>query len=486
MKKIIFLFVVLCYSMCSSFAIDEQKNDDSIYYLNDCVNLAIQNSPVIKQAKYNLEIADKNVNIAKSEYFPTIGAYAYYNQFINSDKRFDDGYRKSMLPDVGVYLQQLIYDFGKTSSSVDMRKFNKISAQYEYDNAINETINRTKLAYFNTLEAMSAVDIEKNNVEISSQICNYTKKQYEKNATSLVDYQDALVHLIDAKMKLQKAENILMIALSDLQNTMYVDEIKDIKLKRINEYFYIDAYFHSDFLTENGDEFTYKRPANIPHGIDVKYDAMLKELPFTFEDAYKSATLKNPKLKALENTVIAMEKQLQYTKRDWFPVLAARVGYRHTNKYVSDIDARFNNQLKIDVTLDSSANIMKKKNEILRAKQIVYMAQNDIEKFKKDIYYNIQKSYNDILTAQKQIVNAKDKIESAAKTLQTVTRQYINNSNDVRYIELQNAKNNYNNAKLEYIAQLRYYSSSLAELEKATLIKIDYENISKNNNSNRI
>ena len=478
MKKIIILFVVLCFSVCSSFAVNEQTNDDKLYYLNDCVNLAIKNSPVIKQAKYNLEIADKNVNIAKSEYFPTIGAYVYYNQFINSEKRFDDGYRKAMLPDVGVYLQQLIYDFGKTSASIDMRKFSKISAQYEYDNAINEITNLTKLAYFNALEAMVAVEIEKNNVEISSQICDYTKKQYEKNATSLIDYQDALVHLADAKMKLQKAENILNIALSDLKNTMYVDDVKDIKLKRINEYFYTDAYFHPDFLSEENDKFSYKRPENIPHGIDVKYDAILKELPFTFEEAYQSATEKNPKLKALENTMLAMEKQLQYTKRNWFPVLAARVGYRHTNKYVTEVDARFNDQLKIDVTLDSSVNIMKKKNEILRAKQIIYMAQNDIEKFRKDIYYDIQKSYNDILTAQKQIVNAKDKIEAAAKTLQTVTRQYINNSNDVRYIELQNAKNLYNNAKLEYVSQLRYYSSSLAQLEKSSLIKIEYENSS--------
>lgn len=475
MKKIFFILFFIIFSICPSFAVTEQQ-DDNTYFLYECVNLALKNSPIIKQAKYNLEIADKNLNIAKSAYFPTIGAGIQYTQFINSDKAFDNGYRKSMLPDVTVYLRQLIYDFGKTSASVDMRKFNKITAQYEYDNAVNETINRTKLAYFYVLEAQSAIEIEKNNVEISNQICDFTKKQYEKNAKSLIDYQDALVHLYDAKMKLQKAENLYIVSLANLQNSMYVDEIKDFKIKKINEYFYIDAFFHPDFLNESNDKLLYKRRQDIPHGIDVKYDAKLRELPFTLEEVYKSACDKNPQLKALENTLLAMEKQVLYTKRDWFPVLSTQVGYRHTNKYVSDVDAVFNEQLNIDVTLSSAVNAMKKKNEIARARQIMHIAQNNIDKFKTDIYYDIKKTYQDTLTAQKQIVNAKDKIESAKKTLDTVAQQYVTGANLVGYIELQNAKNNYNKAKLEYIDQIRYYSSSLAELQKMSLIQIKDEN----------
>ena len=137
MKKLLFLLSAFVFLMCPIFAVVEDNDD--LYYLYDCINLAIENSPYIKRAKYNLEIANSNLNIAKSSYFPTIGAGVHYNQFINSDKRYDDGYRKALLPDVNVYLQQLIYDFGKTSASINMGKFNKIAAQYEYDNAINET-----------------------------------------------------------------------------------------------------------------------------------------------------------------------------------------------------------------------------------------------------------------------------------------------------------------------------------------------------------
>jgi len=475
MKKICFVLLLLILFACPSYAVVEQT-DEKTYYLYDCVNIALENNPVVKQAKYNLEIADKDLNIAKSAYFPTIGASVQYSQMINSNKKFDDAYRKGYYPDINVYLQQLIYDFGKTSASVDMRKFYKITAQYEYDNAVNETKNAAKLAYFYVLEAQAAIEIEKNNVEISSQICDFTKKQYEKNKKSLIDYQDALVHLYDAKMKLQKAENLYKISLANLQNIMYVDEIKDFKIKRINEYFYVDAYFHPDFTHTVDNKLLYKRTKSIPHGIDVKFDAKLKDIPFTFEDACKSAYEKNPKLKALESTLQAMKKQLLFTKRDWFPVLSTRVGYRNAIKHVTEREDAANDQLKIDVTLDSSINIMKKKNEISRAKQIIYIAQNDIEKYKKDIYYDLRRYYEDALTAQKQIINTKDKIESAKKTLETVTAQYLSGADLIGYVELQNAKNSYNKAKLEYIEQLRYYSSSLSQLEKISLIKVEYDN----------
>ena len=470
------MFVCLLFN--SAIAIEEQ--DDEIYYLVDCINLAIENSPYIKKAKYNLEIADKNLNIYKSSYFPTLGAGVHYNQYINSDKRYDDGYRKAILPDVGVYLQQLIYDFGKTSAAIDMGKFNKIAAQYEYENTVNETVNAVKLAYFSALEASSAVGVEQDNVEISSKIVDFTREQFEKNQKSQADYQDAIVHLIDAKMRLQHAQNLHDIALSDLQNTMYIDEIKDIKIKRINEFFYRDAYFQPDFIKEKNGELVYKKPYYTEHNIDVKYDAIIRPLPFSFEEAYESANKKNPKLKALENTMFAMEKQLSVTKRDYLPVLSAKAGYNHDDKYVSDIDNIHNNQLRIDVTLDSSVNVMKKKNEIERAKQIVNIAKNDIEMFKKDIYYEIKKCYSDSITAQKQIINAKDKVENSKKTLEIVNKQYRKNLNTADYLELQAARSNFNNAKLEYIAQLRYYNSSLAKLERASLITIEHENQSKN------
>ena len=79
----------------------------------DCVSLAFKNSPKIRRKKYELDIAKSNVGIAKSQYFPTLSAGVGFNYERNSDSiYYDKRYRD--LPNVGVSLSQLIYNFGKT------------------------------------------------------------------------------------------------------------------------------------------------------------------------------------------------------------------------------------------------------------------------------------------------------------------------------------------------------------------------------------
>ena len=55
--------------------------------ITDCVALAFKNSPKIKRKKYQLDIAKSNVGVAKSAFFPVIGAgVGFYNEN-NSDKK---------------------------------------------------------------------------------------------------------------------------------------------------------------------------------------------------------------------------------------------------------------------------------------------------------------------------------------------------------------------------------------------------------------
>ncbi len=92
---------------CQAFAIEEIDNK-KVFFLVDCIQYAITNSQIIKKAKLNYEISKKDHGISKSAYFPTLGASLNYYQYLNSDKRYDDGYSKNLLSDFSVYLQQCV------------------------------------------------------------------------------------------------------------------------------------------------------------------------------------------------------------------------------------------------------------------------------------------------------------------------------------------------------------------------------------------
>ena len=51
----------------------------------DCVATAFHNSPKIKRKKYYMDIAKSNVGIAKSQYFPIIGAGVGFQNEYNSN-----------------------------------------------------------------------------------------------------------------------------------------------------------------------------------------------------------------------------------------------------------------------------------------------------------------------------------------------------------------------------------------------------------------
>lgn len=451
---------------CQAFAIEEIDNK-KIFYLDDCIQYAIKNSPVIEKAKLNYEISKKNYGISKSAYFPTLGASLNYYQYINSDKRYDDGYSKNLLPDFSVYLQQLIYDFGKTGANINMYDFYKIAAKYQYDDVVNETVSNVKMAYFTVLEAQAAVEVEDNNLFINEQIVKSTKSLFENNKKTETDYIDAKVNLIDAQMRLTDAKNTLDIALANLCSKMYFDDKDDLEIKEISEFYYVDAYFLPEFIKKIDGNYVYKRSEKVPPNQEIVYSAEMKELPFTLNEAYELAYENNPRLKALENTKEAITQQAKRVKRDYFPELRAKVGYNKDNKHISQVPDIHNNQLNIAVTMNSAVNIMQKKNEIDKAKYLIASAESDIEAYKKNVYYDIKKSYMDVLTAQKQIISAKEKVQRAKESLEITRKAYLSDeSTKVGYLELQNARKNYNMAKLEYIARIKFYNNSLADLQK--------------------
>ena len=121
--------------------------------------------------------------------------------------------------------------------------------------------------------------------------------------------------------------------------------------------------------------------------------------------------------------------------------------------------------------MNTSVNAMRQINETKQAQAIVDKAQTDIDEMEQFIYYNVKKCYLNVKTAEKQISNSKPKVNNALTNLEMTGNEYY--AGKANYIELQNARQNYNQAMIDYISKINAYSVSLAKLEKATHRHID-------------
>lgn len=462
MKKLLVLLSLLFF-VNPVLAIEdiEIKNGDTLY-LVDCVKIAINNSPVIKKAEQKLLEAKANVQIAKSDYFPTLNASVGYGQKFNSNELYDDGYTKRNLPTVDVYLNQLIYNFGRTNAKIKMEKFYTIAAEHEYLDSICDTINDVKVKYCNVLQAKAIVDTEKKNLEISNLILEMTKKFYKQHKKSEIDCINAEVYLSDAKIRLTEANNLYNQAYADLCNSMYIAGSPDFEIRKIDTFDYYDTYFTPEFLeTPKGQwhEITQR-----PYEKDL---GKIQKLPFSMEEAFDSAYKNSPDIKALNAVIEAMKQSLVYIKRQFYPSLKAQVGYSFDNKYIGIIEETYsNNQLNVAVNLSTSVNAMQYRNEVKKGKIYIDRAITDLDLLKQNLYYSVKKSYLNVKTAEAQIDNSQDKVDKALKNLQIINKLYWQGKSD--YLELQTARADYNNAKIDHIRKIYTYNVSLAMLERET------------------
>lgn len=437
MRKILIAGIIAVSFVMPAFAIQDDDGHDELFKapvvldgtvlsMKDCVALAFKNSPKIRRKKYELDIAKSNVGIAKSKFFPVIGAGVGFNYERNSDGvYYDKKYRD--LPYVGVTVNQLVYDFGKTNSYIKMEEFYKIGAEYEFIDEICHTLFEIKAEYYKLLQKAAILALIQKDVEIN--------KEFVKIAKGKPDLTTAEINLTDAQIRLIDAEQELQNAKYNLSNDMYLDN-------------------HINYSINNTPTFNYSvSKVNLSDFKPIVF-------PFTDEEAPNIAYKNSPDLQVIISTRNAMEQALKYTKRQFMPDLSAGVGYGLNNTYNTT-----NNSLKVGVGLSSDVNLKHLKHSIDAAKAELNVANNEISLFKRDLYYEVKRALNNVEKTQKQLNPAEKEIEQAIKNLELVKNGYL--ADELDYTTLQTARKDFIKAQTRYITSLYDYNMAIIQTEMA-------------------
>ena len=222
--------LVLAGSPCS-FAIDDtakiqqteaqtiKVKKGATLSLNDCIAIALNNSPAIKNAQYDYNISKSQVSIARSEFFPTIGVGAGYD--------FDSIHAKRIKTNTNSYnlnasMNMLLFNFGKTNARISMQKFYMIADEYNFYNAVREITFNVKQKYYQVLAARAGVLINEAYVDINERNYQRTKAYYDEGLKSKIDLVNAEVTLSDSKIGLIKSQTTYEKSLVSLNNAMYL------------------------------------------------------------------------------------------------------------------------------------------------------------------------------------------------------------------------------------------------------------------------
>ncbi len=449
----------------SAFAIDEIEKGAALS-VDDCIELAIKNSPEVKIYEEYIELYKAREGQSKANYFPSIGASGGYD-FNSTESKFRNTNNKTA--SASVYLNQLIYSFGKVFSQVKMQKFYKIAAEYDLQNSILNTSNKVKSAYYAVLAAKANLDIQKANVTVNERQYNRTKAFFEEGLVSKIDLVNEEVYLSDAKISLVNAENLYQNSIIQLNNAMYYPNAPEYSIENTETFNFKDNYAEINLIniantTTNEDGIAEPQDAVLTMQVEktnILENYKFTKYPYTLEESIERAYKNRPDLLSMQATRDAVNEALKYSKRSYLPDLTGQVGYNWSDNMMYSTNG-FN--IGAYLTL-SNLNFLETKFRIKESKSQLEIAERNVDLVKQNIYFEVQSAYINMIQLEKNIPLMQTKVKQTLENYELADARYEVGLGN--FIELQDAKENYNNAQRDYVQNIYNYNVALTNLQTA-------------------
>ena len=187
----------------------------------EAINLAMEYMPDLRIGDYDIQLAEKSVDMARGNYFPSITANANVGMGVLSFD--DDGNKKwygTPTESAGVSMSIPIYSRGQTKANVKKSRIALEQAQLDYEQSRLNVRQTVVQAYRNVLSAYNAYKVSQIKENAYSKSFNSYNIQYQYGTITTVEllqqqnnYLNALNSFIQNKYSLVMQRKILDIYL---------------------------------------------------------------------------------------------------------------------------------------------------------------------------------------------------------------------------------------------------------------------------------
>ena len=422
-KKILLLVLLLIISGQTLQAAETIQKGD-ILTLQQCINTALNNHPAINAAAGTIRQSESKIGQARAGYYPQINIQSDYSRIgqAPTSLRSDPyNYYSNSLN-----LNQTLFDFGKTSSSVDIQILTKQSAEADFQNTAASLVLGVKEAYYSFLKAKMSEIVAKETVNQFQQHFDVAETFFETGKSSKIDVTSAEVNLSNARIQLISVQNALHIARVTLNKAM--------GLISAPEY-------------------------------DVEEQFYLEKISISFETALAQAYENRPDLLSTGLKKEALEKGIDLNKKGYLPVLSGNAAYGYAGDDTS-MDKSWNVGVALAFPLFSGLST---KYAVDEARANLDVAKANEESLRQSVYQEVQSAWLNRREAFERIEAGRIIVRQAEENVELAKGRYetgVGNS-----IEITDAMIKLNNAKMTYITALSDFSVAQARLEKAIGVK---------------
>jgi len=237
MKIKLLVINIILFSAVSGFAQNVNLSGDSLS-LSSVIEQVINNYPAIIKAQKNINIAEAGVNLAKTAYYPNIDVSGSYSH-IGPTSSFDLSALGlgiiQMYPSdnvaVALNLNQLIYDFGRTTKNIEVQNGSKTINELTLENIKQQISLAVAGNYYSIAFLQQAIKIKDEEIAALDEHLNFVNKKAETGSATQFEVLSTQVRISTIENQRTDLESALAIQISQLNSFLGNQPNQNLLLK---------------------------------------------------------------------------------------------------------------------------------------------------------------------------------------------------------------------------------------------------------------
>ena len=205
---ILIVFFIPTYNVSTQIA-------PKVVTLDDAIEIGISNNTSIVLSKLDIDISRARVREAKSDFYPQLDSKIVV-PFVERES--------------GFFLDQIIWDFGRTSNIVKASKYRLEASKYSMDQRVRDTVQNTTIAYFNALINKNFLNTAEIQLKKNELIVQKTEELNKIGRASNIDLTRTKSDLGESRLELHRQKNSYIVSKLELIDTIGGEFSQDIEL----------------------------------------------------------------------------------------------------------------------------------------------------------------------------------------------------------------------------------------------------------------
>lgn len=401
MQKGILLLIIFFLMSISLHAQDSKE-----ITLNEAIDIALKNNYQLKQARNNLDLAEKTMYSEYADFLPSISAG------VNGQSRkgqqlvrqgdtqvFQDNVTNGLSGSLSANLP--LFNGFDNILSLRINKADKLSFEESLQRARENVIFNTASSFLQVLLNKELLEIAREDLASSQKQLEQVKAQVEVGSRPTVDLYNQESTVANNELNVTRRKNSLQISRLSLVRQLQIDPL--------------DNY---TFITPNLDTENMNPDGNTGYSI---------------ENLVEQAMANRSDLKSDIANLRTLELQLRQTKYDLFPTLnaSASISSSYSDQYfgggVSFSDQFYDQNLTQSIGFSLNIPIFNnwnRMNRIQTAKINLKNAELGLENTKLQIIQEVNQAYSDYISYMQELESTQKALVAAEKTYETQQERY--------------------------------------------------------------